>query len=122
VFGIASPFRKVNLCVGQNQLNLIVGGKKSTRQTQRQEESLRQVFLIFLRNAEFQNRFFSNTSIPKKPTKNNSIPEDIEQFLSGKCFQFRNGIGRFSEFRTPNHSSGKISNPIPQHHPKNPFS
>jgi hypothetical protein len=58
VFGIASPFRKVNLCVGQNQLNLIVGGKKSTRQTQREEEKLLKLFLTFLRNAEFQNRFF----------------------------------------------------------------
>jgi hypothetical protein len=47
VFGIASPFRKVNLGDSQNQLNMIVGNKKSTRQTQRQEELLRQVFLIF---------------------------------------------------------------------------
>jgi hypothetical protein len=55
------------------------------------------------------------------PTKNNSIPEDIEQLLSGKCFQFGNEIGRFSECQTPNHSTGKTLNPIPSHHPKNSF-
>jgi hypothetical protein len=58
----------------------------------------------------------------KKRTKNNQIPEDIEQVLSGKSFQLRNEIGRFSECRTPKHSSGKISNPIPPHHRKISFS
>jgi hypothetical protein len=69
VFENAWQWRKVNLGDSQNQLNLIVGGKKSTRQTQRQEESLRQVFLTFLRNAEFQNRFFEliDSNTPTKP-------------------------------------------------------
>jgi hypothetical protein len=36
----------------------------------------------------------------KNPTKNNSIPEDIEQVLSGKYFQFGNEIG---DFRSAEH-------------------
>jgi hypothetical protein len=36
----------------------------------------------------------------KKRTNNNSIPEDIEQLLSGKSFKFRNEI---SYFRSAEH-------------------
>jgi hypothetical protein len=78
-----------------------VGGKKSTRQTQRQKESLRQVFLTFLRNAEFQNRFLELRD-SKQPTKNNPIPEDLKLILSGKCFQFGNEI---SDFRSAEHKN-----------------
>jgi hypothetical protein len=85
-----------------------VGGKKSTRQTQRQEEQLLKLFLTFLRNARVPKQIFLEHIDSKKTDKNNPIPEDIEQLFSGKCFQFRNGIGRFSEFRTPNHFSIKI--------------
>jgi hypothetical protein len=94
VFGIASPFRKVNLCVGQNQLNLIVGNKKSTHQIQRQEESLRQVFLNFLRNAEFQNSFLElrDSDIPTKsylmPFRMKPVP-----FKSGFMLGFASSRG-----------------------------
>jgi hypothetical protein len=38
---------------------------------------------------------FFRTKKFQKTDKNNPIPEDIEQVLSGKSFQFRNEIGYF---------------------------
>jgi hypothetical protein len=61
--------------------------------------------------------FFKIIRVPKQifgtqgfrnPDKNNPIPEDIEQLFSGKSFELRNEIGRFSECRTPKHFSIKI--------------
>jgi len=85
VFENAWQWRKVNLGDSQNQLNLILGDKKSTRQTQRQEESLRQVFLTFLRNAEFQNRFFGTqgfqTTNKKQPNSRRLEADFVRQML-----------------------------------------